>query len=262
MSMSRRSFFTALAAGAGSAVLLGSGAVGLGSARADTDASALFDALSTGSSELPPSAASPTGLGTLLDYAAGVPSAASIKQGGFTGVIRYVSDRRPGAEWMAGKPFGKPEADALRAAGLAIVSCYQFGKAETADWLGGYPAGVKHATRGLELHNAAGGPAGAPIYASIDDNPTLVQFVTQVVPYLLGWQSVVGANRVGLYGNAPTIQWASTLGLASFFWQHGWGTPNGYVHPRAHLEQLRGTKTVGGIATDLNTIRQAQYGQW
>ncbi|RYG87306.1 MAG: twin-arginine translocation signal domain-containing protein, partial [Alphaproteobacteria bacterium] len=43
-------------------------------------------------------------LGTLLDYAAGVPSAQAIKAAGYAGAIRYVSDRRPGADWMVGKP--------------------------------------------------------------------------------------------------------------------------------------------------------------
>lgn len=258
MTVSRRALLTSLAAGAGSAVLLTRGA---GPVHAQPAASGLVDSLGTGSSELPPSSTAGA-FGTLLDYSAGVPAASAIKQGGYAGAIRYVSDRRPGAEWMTGKPFGKPEADALRAAGLAIVSCYQYGKADTADWLGGYPAGVKHAKRGLELHVAAGGPSTAPIYASVDDNPSFAQFVLHVAPYLMGWQSVVGAGRVGLYANAPTIEWASLLGLASWFWQHNWGTPNGYVHPRAHLQQLRGTRVVGGVATDLNTARQAAYGQW
>src|SRR5690606_1067826 len=82
--------------------------------------------------------------GTLLDYAAGVPSAEAIKAAGHAGVIRYVSDRRPGAEWMAGKPLLAGEVSALREAGLAIVSCYQFGKGPTADWRGGLEAGKRH----------------------------------------------------------------------------------------------------------------------
>ena len=52
------------------------------------------------------------------------------------------------------------------------MSNYQYGKQDTADWLGGQTAGVSHAKRGWEIHTAAGGPVAAPIYASIDDNPT------------------------------------------------------------------------------------------
>ncbi|MBF6248668.1 DUF1906 domain-containing protein, partial [Nocardia elegans] len=138
-----------------------------------------------------PAAAAPR-YGTLLDYAAGVPSAAAIREAGHAGVIRYVSDRRPGAEWMAGKPLLAGEVEALREQGLSIVSCYQFGKGPTADWRGGLEAGKKHAERGLELHLAAGGPDDSPIYASIDDNPTPVEFATMIAPYLVGWQTVLG----------------------------------------------------------------------
>ncbi|MBM7367817.1 DUF1906 domain-containing protein [Gordonia hydrophobica] len=218
-------------------------------------------AAAVGSSDLPPSAAH-TDFGTLLDYSAKPPSAAAIADAGFTGVIRYVSQRRPGAEWMLGKPFTKAEADALRAAGRSIVSCYQYGRAETADWLGGFAAGVEHARRGVEIHAAAGGPPTAPIYASIDDDPSELAILTQVIPYLFGWRSVVGAARVGVYANAPTIQTVSSLGAASWFWQHNWGTPANYVHPSAHLQQLRGQRTVGGTQVDLNTIHKPAYGQW
>ena len=234
--------------------LIGTAAAGLGGLAAGP-------ASAVGSSDLPPSAP-PDDFGTLLDYAAGVPTASSIAAAGHTGVIRYVSERRPGADWMRGKPFTATEADALRAAGRSIVSCYQFGRAETADWLGGFAAGVDHARRGEAIHRDAGGPDTAPIYASIDDDPSPVDIYTRVLPYLFGWRSVIGAGRVGLYGNARTIQAAASVGAAAWFWQHRWGTPIGYRHPSAHLEQLRGQRIVDGVTVDLNTIRKASYGQW
>lgn len=202
-------------------------------------------------------------LGTLLDYSGGIPSAAAIGQAGHAGVIRYVSDRRPGAEWMVGKPLRRGEVDALTAAGLEIVSCYQFGKGATADWRGGLEAGKRHADRGLELHLAAGGPEHAPIYASIDDNPTPVEFATMIAPYLLGWQSVVGKENTGVYANSPTIDLAAAAGLGSFYWQHDWGTPEGYVDPAAHLHQFEiDARRVDGVVVDVNAILKPQYGQW
>ena len=84
-----------------------------------------------------------------------------------------MSDRRPGGGWMLGKPIQLPEARDLYQSGLKIVSCYQYGKQDTADWLGGQNAGVMHAKRGWQLHVAAGGSYGAPIYASIDDDPVI-----------------------------------------------------------------------------------------
>lgn len=202
-------------------------------------------------------------LGILFDYAAGVLSATDIKAAGALGAIRYVSDRRPGASWMLGKPMQSAEAGDLSEAGLKIVSNYQFGKQDTADWLGGQAAGIKHATRGQELHAAAGGPATAPIYASIDDNPTFEQYKQQVAPYLRAWEEVIGKPRVGVYGNSKVIEWALQDGIGSWFWQHDWGTPQGFVHPAAHLHQFEiDARKVAGVGVDLNNILKPQFGQW
>ncbi|MET7771170.1 DUF1906 domain-containing protein [Nocardia sp. NPDC005366] len=202
-------------------------------------------------------------LGTLIDYAGGVPDAAAIRDAGHIGVIRYVSDRRPGAEWMEGKPLRASEVDALHEAGLTIVSNYQYGKGPTADWRGGLEAGKRHATRGLELHRQAGGPDDRPIYASIDDNPSAVDFATMIAPYLLGWESVLGRGNVGVYANSPTIELARVAGLGSWYWQHNWGTPKGFVHPVAHLHQFEIDKrAVDGVGVDLNSILRPEYGQW
>ncbi|WP_040869533.1 DUF1906 domain-containing protein [Nocardia exalbida] len=209
-----------------------------------------------------PAAARPS-LGTLIDYAGGVPSAAAIRDAGHVGVIRYVSDRRPGAEWMAGKPLRSAEVDDLKAVGLQIVSCYQFGKGPTADWRGGLEAGKRHAERGLALHRAAGGPDNVPIYASIDDNPSAVDFATMIAPYLLGWQAVLGQGNTGVYANAPTIELARTAGLGAWYWQHNWGTPKGFVHPAAHLHQFEIDKqSIDGVGIDVNNVLTPEYGQW
>lgn len=203
------------------------------------------------------------GLGTLIDYSAGVPSARSILAAGHAGAIRYVSDRRPGAEWMLGKPLQRTEADDFTAAGLEIASCYQFGKAETADWRGGFEAGVHHATRGWALHLAAGGPANRPIYASIDDNPTAADFTNMIAPYLLGWHSVIGKENTGVYANSHIIDLAQGEDLGSWYWMHNWGTPKGYVHPAAHLHQVSIEQpAIDGITVDINVILKPDYGQW
>jgi hypothetical protein len=211
--------------------------------------------------------ASPTAmsapLGVLLDYAAGVLSARDLRASGAIGAIRYVSDRRPGGQWMLGKPIQLPEAQDLYRNGLKIVSNYQYGKAETADWLGGEAAGVQHAQRGWQLHVAAGGSYGAPIYASIDDDPTFEQYKAQVAPYIRGWEAVLGRQRVGLYANSKTIEWALQDGLGSWFWQHNWGSPGRVAHPAAHLHQVEIDKrNVGGIGVDINHVLKPQFGQW
>ena len=207
--------------------------------------------------------ASADGLGVLLDYAAGVIPASQIRAAGAVGSIRYVSDRRPGGAWMLGKPIQLAEARDLNQNGLKIVSCYQYGKQSSADWLGGQTAGVTHAKRGWQLHTAAGGPVGAPIYASIDDDPSYEQYKQQVAPYLRGWESVLGHQRVGVYANSKTIDWALQDGLGSCFWQHNWGSPRGYTHPAANLHQVEIDKrNVDGVGVDINNICKPQFGQW
>ena len=168
--------------------------------------------------------ASADSLGVLLDYAAGVLSAADIKAAGALGSIRYVSDRRPGAEWMLGKPVTIDEARDLYRGGLKIVSNYQFGKRETADWLGGRGGRVACAKRGWDLHRR-GRATGAPIYASVDDNPPTSSTETAGCPYLRGWE--VGArpsarrrlrqlkgHRLGAAGRSRIMVLAAQLGLA------------------------------------------------
>ena len=210
-----------------------------------------------------PPTASAAPLGILLDYAAGVIPATAIRASGAIGAIRYVSDRRPDGSWMLGKPIQLPEARDLYQNGLKIVSCYQYGKQDSADWLGGQNAGVQHAKRGWQLHLAAGGSNGAPIYASIDDDPSYDQYRQQVAPYLKAWESVLGHQRVGVYANAQTIDWAIHDGIGSYFWQHNWGSPKGFTHPAAHLHQIEIDKrSVGGVGVDVNYILQPRFGQW
>lgn len=211
--------------------------------------------------QAPTASAAP--LGILLDYAAGVISAADIRKSGAAGAIRYVSDRRPGGEWMKGKPLQIDEARDLYRGGLKIVSCYQFGKQDTADWLGGLPAGIRHAQRGWQIHVAAGGAYGAPIYTSIDDDPTYEQYKRQVAPYLQGWEKVLGHQRTGVYANSKTIEWAVQDGLGAYYWQHNWGSPKGFAHPAAHLHQVEIDKrSVAGVGVDINHVLKPRFGQW
>ena len=41
------------------------------------------------------------------------------------------------------------------------------------------------------------------------------------------------------------------------------GTPKGFVHPEAHIHQIRIDKdTVGGVKVDINNVLKSDYGQW
>lgn len=198
----------------------------------------------------------------LLDFSARLIKPHDIIDAGYGGVIGYFSDSRPGANFGA-KPLRRDYCDRLRAAGLEVVTNYQFGKGMTSDWRGGYDAGVHHARIALRYHFEAGGPAFRPLYAPVDDNPTLQEWNELIAPFLRGWASVVGLEWTGMYGNSACIDWALEDGVARWFWQHNWGTPRGYVHPEAHLHQFEIDKrTVGGVGVDLNNVLRADYGQW
>lgn len=204
-------------------------------------------------------------LGTVLDYAVGVPSAQSIKAAGHLGAIRYVSRPRPGTEsWMTGKPVKESETRDLATHGLFTASVYQYGKSDTADWRQGATGAAVHAPQAIALHRAAGGPTGVPIYVAIDDNPTRAQYTGQIKPYLRAFETALTAAgySLGIYGNYSTIDWAITDGLGDYFWQHEWGS-NGRIHPKIHLHQVRIDKdTVGGVRVDINNVYRSDWGQW
>ena len=203
-------------------------------------------------------------LGTVVDYSAGVPSASAVKAAGHMGAVRYVSDRRPGAEWMRGKPVTAAETRDYKANGLAVASVYQFGRAETADWKRGALGAATHAPKAMALHTAAGGPQGRPIYVAIDDNPTLAQFNNQINPYLkaMGTAFNAAGYQLGVYGNYYTIAWCLEDGIGSYFWQHDWGS-RGKVHPRANLHQVAGWQAnIQGVQVDINNVYASDWGQW
>lgn len=200
----------------------------------------------------------------LLDFSVAPIDPAAIKAAGYGGVVGYFSASRPGANFGA-KPLTRDYCDRLRAAGLEIVSNYQFGKGPAADWRGGYDSGARHAEIAASFHEQAGGPASVPIYAPVDDNPTLADWNSMIAPFLRGWASVLGIERTGAYCNARCIDWALEDQVATWFWQHNWsGDPsiNG-DHPAAHLHQIEIDKRrIGGVGVDVNDVLKPAYGQW
>src|ERR1700760_4531702 len=107
----------------------------------------------------------------LIDFAERRIAPNEIKSAGYAGVVNYVSESRPGANFEA-KPITRDYADALRAAGLHIVSNFQYGKpgwSDPSDFTRGFDGGVADAHTALQLHGAAGGGKSAPIFFSVDD---------------------------------------------------------------------------------------------
>lgn len=205
-------------------------------------------------------------LGTVIDYAAGVPSAASIRAAGHLGAVRYVSQRRPGTEsWMVGKPVTLGETVSLAQHNLQTASVYQFGRAETADWLRGAAGALEHAPQAIALHVAAGGPTGRPIYIAIDDDPTRAQYENQIRPYLRAFSAALQAAgyQTGVYGNYHVVEWCTQDGIGEFFWMHDWGS-GGRIHPRTTIHQLPQSqqRVIDGVTVDINHVYATDWGQW
>ena len=163
---------------------------------------------------------------------------------------------------MLGKPMQIAEARDLNQSGLKIVSCTSTAsRAPPTGWAVRAPASRMPARVAAAYRRRR--PRRRPVYASIDDDPSYEQYKQQVAPYLRGWESVVGHQRTGVYGNSKTIEWALQDGLGSYFWQHNWGSPGGRTHPAANLHQVEIDKRhVGGVGVDINNICKPQFGQW
>lgn len=204
-------------------------------------------------------------LGTVVDYSAGVPTGSSVKAAGHMGAVRYVSQARPDAiSWMKGKPVSLTETRDFAANGLATASVYQFGRANNADWLQGAAGAATHAPQAINLHQAAGGPTGRPIYIAIDDNPTWAQYTNQIRPYLRAFQAALTAAgyQTGVYGNWNVIEWCIRDGIGAFFWQHDWGS-GGKIHPRTTIHQkAKWQAYIDGVQVDINNVYASDWGQW
>ncbi|STC69936.1 DUF1906 domain-containing protein [Corynebacterium pilosum] len=204
-------------------------------------------------------------LGTVVDYSAGVPTGRSVKAAGHMGAVRYVSQARPDAiSWMKGKPVSLTETRDFAANGLATASVYQFGRANNADWLQGAAGAATHAPQAINLHQAAGGPTGRPIYIAIDDNPTWQQYTNQIRPYLRAFQAALTAAgyQTGVYGNWNVIEWCVRDGIGTFFWQHDWGS-GGKIHPRTTIHQKAQWQAyIDGVQVDINNVYASDWGQW
>lgn len=184
-----------------------------------------------------------------LDYSSGRPDLKKVKALGYGCVIRYL--------FAPGKGITKVEATAIRAAGLGLVVVYEqyAGRAKE-----GMAAGVTDGKIALAFARAIDFPENRPIYFAVDFQPTTAQMPV-IVLYLRGVASVIGSNRVGVYGSFAVVEHCFALCAASFFWQtYAWSS--GKVSPHAHLLQYLNGQTVAGASVDLNESKQLDFGAW
>jgi len=213
----------------------------------------------------------------LVDFAQRLAAPDQIAAAGYAGVVVYVSESRPGANFDF-KPVTREYADGLRAAGLQIVSNYQYGKPgwpTPSDFTRGYDGGVADAQTALRLHAAAGGGDSAPIFFSVDEDIDLNTWKTIAVEWFRGINSILGADRTGIYGHSGACAWAIGDGVIGHStsaghrwawqtkaWSHGQREPTAVLYQSVVDTASEPGVLLGGIHVDEDEVLAADFGQW
>lgn len=213
----------------------------------------------------------------LIDFAERRIAPDQIKSAGYAGVVNYVSESRPGANFEA-KPLTREYADALRAAGLHIVSNFQYGKPNgtaPSDFTRGFDGGVADAHIALGIHAAAGGSSSAPIFFSVDDDITADTWNSLAVNWFRGINSVLGTERTGIYGHAQACAWSINDGVIGHSstaghrwawqtkaWSHGQREPAAVLYQAVVNSPSEPGPLLGGIHVDVDDVLATDFGQW
>jgi hypothetical protein len=213
----------------------------------------------------------------LIDFAERRIAPGEIASAGYAGVVNYVSESRPGANFEA-KPLTREYADSLRAAGLHIVSNFQYGKpggTAPSDFTRGFDGGVADARSALNLHNAAGGSNSAPIFFSVDDDINADTWNGLALNWFRGLNSVLGVQRTGIYGHVQACQWAIKDGVIgrsgsaghlwawqTRSWSHGQREPAAVLYQEVVNSPSSPGPLLGGIHIDVDEVLAPDYGQW
>jgi len=214
----------------------------------------------------------------LIDFATRLVQPAQIKAAGYDGALVYVSQLRPGATFDF-KPVTREFTDGMRALGLHVVSIYQYGKPgwvnSPSDFTRGYDGGVADAQTALALHSAAGGPASAPIFFSVDEPLDNKAWSTLAAPWFRGINSVLGAGRTGIYGGVNELGWAIADGVVGASttpgyrwawqtkaWSGGKRAPGAVLFQREVVTASDPGAIIDGVSVDVDDILAPDFGQW
>ncbi len=174
-----------------------------------------------------------------LDYSAAELSGATIKNAGYTGVIRYIDSPAN----LGRKHTSRAEYASHKAAGLGVRLVMQ---TTTTASDGGRSVGIDHAERA----KAGADYLGYTGVIYFTNDRTTVPNPAAWRAYLDAAVSVLGRARVGAYGFFNAMDLA--VGHVDHFWQAGRRSD---VRPFVQIWQDNNTQvTVGGITCDRNLI--------
>lgn len=188
-----------------------------------------------------------------LDYSTPVTDRAKLtqfKQAGVTFVARYISTPGNMKNVTAG------EVAALKGAGLGLIVVFE----TTANRaLSGYQAGQFDATSATSQINTLG-LRGIPVYFAVDFDATS-SYLVPIGNYFKGAASVLGHDRVGVYGGIRAVAHILDQGICKWAWQtYAWS--GGQWDHRAHLQQYENGKHVARVSVDYDRSMTADFGQW
>jgi hypothetical protein len=134
---------------------------------------------------------------------------------------------------------------------------------------------VADAQTALSLHTAAGGPASAPIFFSVDEDIDAKTWKSLAVQWFRGINSVLGVGRTGIYGGRNQCGWAIADGVVGAStspghrwawqtkaWSRGEREPAAVLFQREVVTASDPGFVIDGIHVDVNDVLAADYGQW
>jgi hypothetical protein len=177
---------------------------------------------------------------------------AQLKSAGKQFVVRYITV--PGPQ---NKGISQAEFDELHEAGIETLVVYE---GAAGDMKKGHAQGVADAkTAQANLKAIVGLDDHLPVYFGCDWDATPAD-QTAINAYLDGAASVIGRDRVGIYGGYYPVKRAKDAKKATWFWQtYAWS--GGQVLPGIHLYQYKNNVSLGSGTVDYCRALQGNYGQ-
>ncbi len=181
-----------------------------------------------------------------LDYAWSKPSIMKMRLKNVKYVIRYLSYD------TSGKTLTSKEFKAIRKAGLKVGVVWETKAARARD---GYAAGASDAREAIRQLLKIGSPNNVPVFFAVDFDANPVS----VAAYFRGVISVIGLQRVGVYGSYDVVKYLSEHKLATFLWQtYAWS--HGKWYKGNHIEQYKTEVTFDGADVDFNRTKKDKCG--
>lgn len=206
-------------------------------------------------------------MATVIDYAAGVPSASAVRAAGHIGAVRYISPDRTGGKLPA-KPVRVPEIEDFHREGLEMAFVWQFGKDADADTRRGRSGGLQDARSAQVYLNEIRCPSN-PVFFAVDFDMTLDQWNSFGVEYFRAACEILGRDRVGIYGHSRVCAWAIEDGVVADLgggrglcwvtkaWSGGERGENYAVLYQGVFEA-----SVDGVGVDVNEVLYDYWGQY